>query len=171
MDGENEPLAVALLEIVPLAVTLRENVVVEVSEGVCVVTGEVDASLLRDTLLERVSDKVTDRVRDAVGNDTVTLADSVGDLENDNVRDAERLKLCVVLGVTLEVAVSAADTDGDTLALASHWQQAFWLTLQSTSATAPLAKAPGARTLIHAPAPVGAACPAVGVPHQLSFVA
>jgi hypothetical protein len=89
----------------------------------------------------------------------------------DAVEDAERLKLCDVLGVTLEVAVSAADIDGDTLALASHWQQARWLTLQSSSATAPLAKAPGARTLMHVPAPVGAAWPAVGVPHQLPFVA
>ena len=75
------------------------------------------------------------------------------------------------LGGPLGLAMLLGVTDGDTLALASHWQQAFWLTLQSTSATAPLAKAPGARTLIHAPAPVGAACPAVGVPHQLSFVA
>jgi hypothetical protein len=87
------------------------------------------------------------------------------------VAEKERLALAVELGGPLGLATPLGDTDGDTLALASHWQQARWLTLQSSSATAPLAKAPGARTLMHVPAPVGAAWPAVGVPHQLPFVA
>ena len=71
--------------------------------------------------------------------------------------EKERLELAVELGGPLGLDMTLGVTDGDTLALASHWQQACRLVPQSSSATAPPAKVPGACTLMHVPAPVGSA--------------
>jgi hypothetical protein len=152
------------------SVTLRETDTEREEDADTDSDGVGDASTLPEALLERVPDKDTDRVREAVGTVTVTLQDRVGETDCDKVKDAERLKLRVVLGARLGLAVVLADVEGDALALASHWQQACRLTPQSSSATAPLTKAPGERTLRQVPAPVGCACPAAGVPHQLAFV-
>ena len=106
-----------------------------------------------------------------MGTDTLTEAVREADSDSDKVRDGERLKLNDVLAVKLGLAVLLAVVDGDTEALASHWQHACLDAPQLSSATAPLTNALGARTPMQAPAPVGAAWPAAGVPHQLAFVA
>ena len=57
------------------------------------------------------------------------------------------------------------------LADARHMQQALVVTRQLSSLSAPLAKEPGESTSTQAPAPVGSAGPAAGVPHKLPLLA
>lgn len=190
-DGERVVEKVTDAESDVLAATLREPVVDAVNE--------VDADIDRDVDARTVADRVTDRDRDAemlperdrvldtdglrepVGTDALTEAvreaervfDEIRDGErlSDKVRDGERLKLNDRLAVKLGLRVTLAVVDGDTEALASHWQHACLDAPQLSSATAPLTNALGVRTPMQAPAPVGAAWPAAGVPHQLAFVA
>ena len=108
--------------------------------------------------------------------DALRVVDRVVDAENDPERvtepnKKERLGLRVELDGLLALRVTLAVVDGDTEALASHWQHACLDAPQLSSATAPLTNALGVRTPMQAPAPVGAAWPAAGVPHQLAFVA
>jgi len=109
--------------------------------------------------------------------DALPVADGDSDAETDDDfvnepdTDADRLGLGVELAGMLALCVTLAVVDGDTDALGSHWQHACLAAPQSSSATAPDTNEPGERTHMHAPAPVGAAGPAAGVPHQLAFVA
>ena len=136
------------------------------------VDGETDGEADRVSVREPVQLSVPLRDSDVL---PVIDRDLDAETEDDRVvepnKEEERLGLGVALDGMLALRVTLAVVDGDTEALASHWQHVCLDAPQLSSATAPLTNALGARTPMQAPAPVGAAWPAAGVPHQLAFVA
>ena len=143
---------------------------------------------LADPVVERVKDGVT--VADA-GNEELSVADldTDGDKDGERAFDAKTEVLRVTDGaidtlrdsvalldfettaVRLVLAEELNERDGDTDGTGTHWQQALVVTRQLSSLSAPLAKEPGESTSTQAPAPVGSAGPAAGVPHKLPLLA
>ena len=151
---------------------LRDIEVLRVVLRVTDASMDVDAVTLRDCVELAVTEpgmltlSVTEREEEGV---CVVLAD----IERDKVTllDSDRLALNDALSVRL------TDTDDDAVALGvkladpRHMQHALVVTRQLSSISAPLTNEPGESTPTQAPAPVGSACPADGVPHRLSLLA